>query len=282
VRDTECHFFGKKGLNQTTEDEILNRKLRTILAGLCAITMVAVWAWPAGAQTSEGKEKLPMYSYVALWNIPRAQWAEMEKTDAADQKILDGAIANGTIVGYGYDLNLVHQPDSPTHDDWWSAMSMAGLLNVLDQFYKAGNATSSTLASATKHWDNIYVSRHYNWHPGSWKGAYTHGSSYKLKADAPDNAVEMLATNLVVPLMEKLLADGTIHEYEIDTEAIHTEAPGTFWIFYLAANAEGIDKVNAALRDTMKANPLGGPAFGSMVDFTAHRDYLARTNATYK
>jgi hypothetical protein len=32
----------------------------------------------------------------------------------------------------------------------------------------------------------------------------------------------------------------------------------------------------------MKSNPLRGPAFNSMVDFSAHRDELARTTATYK
>jgi hypothetical protein len=260
----------------------MNRKLGGVFAGLCALAMAAVWVMPAGAQMSEVKEKPPMYTYVGNWAIPRTQWAEMEKASAADQKILDHAIASGTIVGYGNDVNLVHQPDTETHDDWWSAMSMAGLLSVLDQFYKSGSSTSPVLASATKHWDNIYVSRYYNWHAGSWKDAYTHGSSYKLKADAPDNAVETLSKNLIVPLMEKMLADGTIHEYEVDTEAIHTEAPGTFWVFYIAANAEGLDKVNAAIRGNLKANPLAGPAFDSMVDFTPHRDYLARTNATYK
>ncbi len=253
-----------------------------VLAGLCALVMAAVWAGPARAQTSEVKEKPPMYSYVGLWNIPRAQWAEMAKASAADQKILDQAIANGTIVGYGSDVNLVHQPDAPTHDDWWSAMSMAGVLNVLDQFYKSGGTTSPVLASATKHWDNIFVSRYYNWHAGSWKDAYTHGSSYKLKPGAPDDAVATLSKNMIGPMMEKMLADGTIHEYEIDTEAIHTEAPGTFWIFYLAANAEGLDKVNAAIREALKSHPLNGPAFESMVDFSEHRDYLDRTSATYK
>ena len=223
-----------------------------------------------------------MYSYVGNWSIPRAQWADMAKADEADQKVLEQAMASGTIVGYGSDVNLVHQADGPTHDDWWSAMSMAGLLNLLDQFYKSGNSTTPVLASATKHWDNIYVSRYYNWHAGSWKDAYTHGASYKLKADAPNDAVEILSKNLIVPLMEKMLADGTIHEYEVDTEAIHTESPDSFWVFYIAANAEGLDKVNAALRDRMKANPLGGPAFASMVDLTPHRDYLVRTNATYK
>ncbi|MGB8769138.1 MAG: hypothetical protein WCC92_05965 [Candidatus Korobacteraceae bacterium] len=260
----------------------MNRKSRIVFAGLCTLAMAVVCAAPAGAQMSEVKEKPPMYSYVGFWNIPRAQWAEMEKADAADQTVLDKAVASGTIVAYGSDVNLVHQPDGATHDDWWSAMSMAGLLNVLDQFYKNGSSTSPVLISATKHWDAIYVSRYYNWHPGSWKDAYTHGSSYKLKASAPDNAVEMLSRSMVGPLLEKMLADGTIHEYEIDTEAIHTEAPGTFWIFYIAANAEGLDKVNAAIRDALKSNPLDAPAFDSEVDFTEHRDYLSRTNATYK
>jgi len=41
-------------------------------------------------------------------------------------------------------------------------------------------------------------------------------------------------------------------------------------------------KVNSALREAMKSNPLGGPAFESLVDFTLHRDLLVRTNAAYK
>jgi hypothetical protein len=219
---------------------------------------------------------------VGNWNIPRAQWADMDKSNADSRVILGKALANGTIVGYGNDFNLVHQPDGSTHDEWWSAMSMAGILNVLDQFYKSGTSTSSVLASATKHWDSIYVSRHYNWHSGSWKDVYTHGASFKLKADAPENAMDTLSKSLLVPLMEKLLADGTIHEYEIDSEAIHTESPATFWLFYLVANAEGLDKFNAALRESMKSNPLSGPTFDSMVDFNVHRDILVRTNATYK
>ncbi|MGC2766124.1 MAG: hypothetical protein WB607_11530 [Candidatus Acidiferrum sp.] len=259
----------------------MNWKLGRVFVGLCGLAL-SVWVVPAGAQMSEVKEKPRMYSYVAFWNIPRPQWAEMAKADAADQKILDKAIANGTIVGYGNDENLVHSPDGPTHDGWWSANSIAGVLNVLDQFYKSGNAASPVLTTATKHSDSLYVSRYYNWHAGSWKDAYEHGSSYKLKAGASDEAVSTLSKNLFVPFLEKLLADGTIHEYEIDTEAIHTENPGTFWIFYLAANAEAIDKVNSSLRETLKANPLQGPTFDSMVDFGEHRDFLARSSATYK
>jgi hypothetical protein len=157
---------------------------------------------------------------------------------------------------------------------------MAGLLNVLDQAYTSGAASTPVLGTATKHWDNILVSRNYNWHSGSWKNVYTHGSSYTLRKHAPPDAVEQLTKGMIAPLMEKMLSDGAIHEWEVDTEAIHTANPNNFFIFYIAADAEGLDKVNAALRDLIKANPLDGPAFGSMVK--DHRDQLARTNATYK
>jgi hypothetical protein len=260
----------------------MNGKLWKVFAGLCVLAMSAVWAGQAGAQTSEVKEKPALYTYVADWNIPRAQWADMEKGYAPTQKILDKAIADGTVVGYGTDVTLVHQADGTTHDDWWSAMSLAGVLNVLDQFNKAGDSSSSVLASATNHFDNVYVSRYYNWHPGSWKDGYSYTAFYRLKPDAPDDAVDMLSKKLIAPLLEKLLADGTLHEYEVDTQAVHTEAPGTFLIVYLAANAEGLDKVNAALREAIKSDPLGGVAFGSMVDITAHHDDVARSNATYK
>jgi len=260
----------------------MTRKLGKVLVGLCGLAIATACSAPVFAQMSEVKEKPPMYSYVGNWAIPRAQWGEMEKNTAADTKVLDKAIAAGTIVGYGSDVNLVHEADGPTHDDWWSATSLAGVINVLEQFYQSGGASASVLSTATKHYDTIYVSRYYNWHPGSYKNVYTRVGEFKLKADAPDDALETMSKNFFVPLFEKLLADGVIHEYEIDEQAIHSDAPGTFIVVCIAANAEGLDKVNEALRGSVKTNPLLGPAIGSMVDFTVHRDYLARTNATYK
>ena len=54
---------------------------------------------------------------------------------------------------------------------------------------------------------------------------YTRVGIYKLKSDAPSDAVEMLSKNFIVPLMEKLLADGALVEYEVDVESIHTGSP---------------------------------------------------------
>jgi hypothetical protein len=252
------------------------------LAGVCVLGMAAAVAGSARAQTSEVKEKPPMYCYIGNWDIPRAQWADMAKADEADRPILDKAMAGGTLVGYGNDVTMVHTANGGTNDQWWCANSLAGVVNILEQFYQSGSTTTPVLASATKHWDEVYVSRYYNWKTGSTKNGYTHVGRYKLKADAPEDAVESLSKNLVVPLLEKLLADGTIVEYEIDQEAIHTDAPGSFEIVYIAKDAAGLDKVQAAVESAIKTNPLGGSAFGSVTDSSGHRDELLRTNATYK
>jgi hypothetical protein len=104
----------------------------------------------------------------------------------------------------------------------------------------------------TKHWDLALVSHYYNWKPGPYTGAYINVMLYQLKPDAPDDAVSTLSETVVVPILEKLLADGTILEYEVDTEAIHTDAP------------------------------VIGPSFDSFIDYTQHRDELLKGNGAYK
>ena len=81
----------------------MNIKERRVLVGLCAITMASSLAAPVRAQIADVKEKPPMYTYVSNWIIPRARWADMDKASAADDKILDKAIASGTLVAYGED-----------------------------------------------------------------------------------------------------------------------------------------------------------------------------------
>lgn len=251
--------------------------------GLCVVALSCFCSAPVSAQqSSQVKEKPPMYTYVSNWQIPRAHWADIMKEENATKSVLDKAMADGTLVGYGSDENLVHRADGYTHDDWWSSMSMAGLLKILDQFYSSGQSDTPALETATKHEDEVLVSRYYNWHSGSYQNAELQVAEYQLRRDAPDDAVDMLSKTLIVPLMEKLLADGTILEYEVDTQAVHTEAPGAFSIVWVSANPEAVDKVNAALRASMAAQPLGTPAFLSVIDYSKHRDELWRSIGTYK
>ena len=108
---------------------------------------------------SEVKEKPRLFTYVAFWSLPRSQWADEQKLVVSEKGMLDKSVAGGNLVGYGDDTNLVHQPDGSTHDDWFSSMSMAGLLNVLDGIYKSPMVSSPVEASSTRHADFILVSR---------------------------------------------------------------------------------------------------------------------------
>ena len=252
--------------------------MSTLIAS--AILMVA--PVPVNAQTSEVKEKPPMYTYVSSFAMPRPKWADLEKQNASDAKVFDKALSAGTLVAYGDDTVVVHSDGGYTHDTFWSSMSMAGVLGVLEELHKSGTTVSPVLSSATKHEDDLLVSHYYNWKSGAYKGGYLHEAFYRLKPDAPDGAIELISKSFVVPLFEKLLADGTVLEYEIDEEQIHSHAPGAFWLVYITRTAAALDKVDAAVGEAFKASALVGPALGSMVDESKHADVLSRSTGVYK
>ncbi len=257
----------------------MRKNLWTVCAGLAGLA--ALLAPGNAAQAQEMKEKPPLYTYVANWQFMRGSWGDAEKSLGALDGMMQKAMSDGTIVGYGDDMNLVHQMDAETHDNWWAATSLAGVVKVLNQLHDSSSESSPAL-NAARHWDEIYVSHYYNWKPGAVKNGYTHVSVYKLKEDAADDTLDNLSGRFIAPVLEKLVADGTISEYEIDDMAIHTEDPGTFLIVYITPTPEGLDKVQAAILDAVKNSPLSTQAFGSVVDGSAHRDGLYRTNCEYK
>jgi len=259
----------------------MNRRFWSIIMGFCGLAALILCAIPAAAQMQEVKPKPAMYSYVANWQVARENWPDMEKMSGAVNDSLKKMMDDGTIIGYGHDINLVHTEHDSTHDVWWSSMSMAGIIKALDAARGSTDPHSVALNTA-KHWDEVWVSHYYNWKSGPYKDAYTSYAEYKLKADAPDDALKNLSEHLVVPVMEKLFADGTVLEYEIDVAAIHTRAPGIFAIVYITPTPEGIDKVDAAIRDAVKDHPLGIQAFDSVTDSSEHRDGLAKSDGVYK
>jgi hypothetical protein len=260
----------------------MNTRVWSVFAGLCGLAVFALSAIPSGAQATEVKEKPAMYSYVANWTIPAEHWGDVARINAADKPILDAAMSDGTLVGYGSDVNLVHTQDGGTNDTWWSSNSLAGLLKVLDKLRGLDPSDSPHSLNPTKHWDWVLVSHYYNWKPGAYTGAYVNVAMYQLKPSAPDDAISTLSESVVVPMLEKMLADGTILEYEVDTEAIHTDAPGLFAIVYVTPQPEGIDTVRAAIRASGHNNPLIGATFESFIDYTQHRDELMKGNGAYK
>jgi hypothetical protein len=241
---------------------------------LCALAFAALCANPMWAQSDE-KEKPAVYTYVAEWATPRGDWPAIEKGNAASKQIMDKLMADGTIVSYGWFKSLVHHEGQPTHGDWFSATSMANLMKALSATWgNAGGPPETGKAEEnSKHWDYVLVSHEYNGRPGTYENAYLRVATFKQK-EGQGETLRRTIKSYIVPTLEKLLADGSIQSYSIDWEAVHTEPAGVFDIVILTKAADGLDKFDAALEAAGKANPTGGPAFASAVDYSEHRDSL--------
>lgn len=249
------------------------------VAGLAA--MAGLSASPARAQAGD-KEKPAMYTYVAEWAVPRGDWAAYEKATSGDKQYFDKLIADGTIAAYGTFKTLVHQEGAPTHGDWWTATSMANLMKALTGLMtRTTSGDENKVLAGAKHWDYVITSRNYGYHAGTYENTYLRVGSYRVKPGESEAANKAISS-YIVPILEKLLAEGAIHFYSIDREVIHTGDPGEVDAVVITNGAEGLDKFYAALEAAGKATPTGSMAFASVTDSTAHRDELALTTAVFK
>jgi hypothetical protein len=257
------------------------RKMSKFAAVACAVALMWICASPALAQ-SEEKEKAPTYTYVAEWAVPRADWAAYEKGNGAIKQVMEKLVADGTLTGYGWFRNLVHAEGAPTHGEWWTASSVANLMKALSTVTASADSPEfAKVLAGSKHSDYILTSRHYNDHSGTFENTYLRVSAFKAES-GEEETLERTLSSYIIPSLEKMLADGAIHSYSIDHEWVHTEDPANFWIVVVTNGADGLDKVNAALRAAGKATPTGGPAFAGSVDYSVHRDFLSMTTAVYK
>jgi hypothetical protein len=245
---------------------------RTIRAGglLALLAMAALTTLRA----QDDKGKPPVYTYISQWTAPRAQWGEFLKNDDEEKSTLDKPVADGTLIAYGSFVNLIHQEGEPTHGSWMSATSEGRLAKALEAQWSRPGLTSPMLA-ASKHWDYITVSRIHNSRPGTWSGGYLSGSQWQVK---PGDMREFneLEKSTLIPVFDKLLADGVVNSYSLDTEDFHTQKIGLAIFYFTTPDADALDKVDKALSEAFDKAPMFGAAFRSLVDREGHRDFLDR------
>jgi hypothetical protein len=250
-----------------------------------AIALLATAAGPFSARAQGGtdeKEKLPIYTYVAEWEVARPDWSTFEEYDASQKPVFDKLIADGTIIGYGFFKMAAHTEGSANHGGWWTATSMAGVLKVLSVLAtQSAPADIEKIQAASKHFDLILTSRHYAAHSGSFDNGYLRVATYRAKPGQGE-AVDKVISSYIIPFLDKLMADGALHSYSVDREAIHSGDPNVVDIAIVTNNADGLDKFMAGLEANGKANPTGGPAFGAATESSEHRDFLAVASGASK
>jgi hypothetical protein len=238
------------------------------------LCLAAATTVPLQAQAA-AKAKPPVYTYVAQWDVPRAQWADMVKTDEQDRPVLDKLVADGTLIGYGAYTNLIHQEGEPTHGTWFSATSEGNLLKALEAIYAQPALVTAPVQGASKHWDLILTGDVYNSKPGTSTGGYLTWSRWEIKPGAMRGYTD-LWKKVFTPVLEKLLAEGTITSYGQLVEDYHQGKLGVVFEYFTVPDAASMDKANKALEDVFDNTPAFGEAVRGLTEREGHRDFLTR------
>jgi len=247
-------------------------KRRIIIRGaVCALGIVAL----AAAAPARAQEPTH-YTYVSFWAVPRAQWTAFEKSQAETDSILEGLVADGTLVCWGSAVALVHTEDGYTHSDWFVSDTQAGIVKTLDALRNVGR--SQSLVNTTKHRDVMLHSIAHGGKTARTTSGYIRVAFWEAKPGRGDN-VEEIFKKYIQPDLDAGVADGSVLMYNFDTEQVHTDAPGGYNLAVVYAGGDGLDKGAATLAARSKENPAAAQAFGAMIDNEAQRDTLSKVVA---
>lgn len=248
------------------------KRINPAVAIFALATGILLGPNPAAAQN----QNQTYYTYVSEWSIPRTQWPEMDKQDAASIATMQKLVADGTLVHWGNFTIRVHQDDGLTHGEWFTATSRAALMKALEGQWTS--AVNPAYSSATRHRDYLLNTLVHAGKTTAVTTGYIRVAAYTAK---PGEASEFQAhfMKYLKPMLDESVANGTLLAYNFDSEDIHTMGPGNFFLAMVFPNAEAIDKFYAAFAASEKENPDVMQMVNTTTDPSVHRDLFGKVTA---
>lgn len=246
------------------------KKSLLVSATLCLVLLLGI----ATASAQAPQQQATVYTYVAEWGVPRAQWGDMAKQTETSQAAMDRLVDDGTLVGYGFYESQLHSEDGMTHGNWFLAVSLGNILKTLEALSKTSSA--SPVLASSRHRDSLYQSSMYGFRPGTTRNGYLWLGHFAIKPDHVSDWSRTFGT-FIRPVLDELLADGTVVAYQLDTQLAHTaNGANTLGYGYVTAAPDGIDKVRAAIFAAEAKNTAIAGAIGSLEEPAGHFDILAK------
>jgi hypothetical protein len=225
------------------------RAAALLAVGLAVALPSAVPLW---ADSHEDEKPVTTYTRVALWDVDRDHWSDFVDLFAThDKPILEKLFADGMITEWGIDANGLHTPDGYTHSTWYSASSMSALAKAGEAYMAAWDEIDDPDADAAfnamigRHRDYILETEGMRSAAATLEGGYFQGHMVKVTRDKWKD-FSSYWKHRMKPVYERLLSDGAIVAYGLSGEAIVTEHPMMVEWWYIMADADGFDTVEAA------------------------------------
>ncbi len=232
------------------------------------VVSVLLLALPAMAQEA------PVYTYVAHWNVPRAQWAGFTAFgEESVRPVLERLLANGTIVNWGISTTVVHEENGITHEVWWAASSIAGIERAREELVKV---SPSAVVPDAKHHDHLFQSLIHRGSTTDTTTGYLYISVWKVRPGR-GQTWRAIWEQYYKPMYDELLANGTILAYGVSFQYVHTVDPRYRYEWYIAPSADAEDKANAAFTAVFeKEAPAIFAALSAVAIRSEHRDSFRR------
>ena len=191
-------------------------------------------------------------------------------------------LKDGTVTRYGFNIDVLHQPAITNAALWMEVPSFAAFEKAEEAVkaaMKALPAVTSAIWAATdmsKHADILVRHMFVNMKPAP-AGALPYSNFYAVKVK-PGKMQEFsqLFEKHQKPVYDKMVADGVIPGYSVDTEIIQSEAADMVWIITVMNDLGAKDKMMAITRalpdrQAMQVNLDGITVEGS------HRHSISQT-----
>lgn len=240
-----------------------------------------------GALSVAAQDMEPI-TYMSEFKVKPGQESKViELIKKYDKPLFDRLQAEGAVLGWGLDTRVIHEEGAATHMLWWATPDYSGMdkvfagfaaMKVTDEDEKA----FETAIDLDKHRDYITRSIISNVREEEPAGTvYTTWSFVKVKT-GKSSEWRKFFEKYNKPVLDSLVADGTLYGYGVDVEDFHTEDPNWRAVWLLTTSLGAFDKIDAAFekaREEMseEAREAIGNTYRKLTDPSEHRDSLWRS-----